>query len=302
MATCDIQTLVNQAACLGCMPVAQLQAIKTDLLCDYLVNPPNPPCTNLIPDGAVYSDVYTLNLVVGASYTITFGVNETGLYNGATEILNPHTSTPVTFIASGDGIFLIPSTNFSRVTAIVCGPICVNLIPEGAAYTDGSYVLLPGILESGHSYMLTWGVNEQSLDTTSDTINSTGPGSTITFTASESGYTLISSQFGDVVPLTATICAVPAAFIFTSIVPNSLSHLNAIFGTLSGSGFTLSGITNFQADDGMGHVFQFAITPSTDNVIFLTGGPLTPAATYTLYYSTNSGATWTTAGLTITSS
>jgi hypothetical protein len=105
-----------------------------------------------------------------------------------------------------------------------------------------------------------------------------------------------------VVPLTATICAVPAAFIFTSIVPDSLSHLNAIFGTLSGSGFTLSGITNFQADDGMGHVFQFAITPSTDNVIFLTGGPLTPAATYTLYYSTNSGATWTTAGLTITSS
>ena len=43
MATCDIQTLVNQAACLGCMPVAQLQAIKTDLLCNYLVNPPSPP-------------------------------------------------------------------------------------------------------------------------------------------------------------------------------------------------------------------------------------------------------------------
>jgi hypothetical protein len=120
MATCDIQTLVNQAACLGCMPVAQLRAIKTDLLCDYLVNPPSPPCTNLIPDGAVYTDVYTLNLVVGASYMITFGVNETGLYNGAAEILNPHTSTPVTFIASGDGIFLIPSTNFSTVTAIVC--------------------------------------------------------------------------------------------------------------------------------------------------------------------------------------
>src|ERR1035437_8242869 len=112
MATCDIQTLVNQATCLGCLPVGQLQAIKTDLLCNYLVNPPNPPCTNLIPDGAVYTDVYTLNLVVGASYTITFGANETGLYNGAAEILNPHTSTQVNLVLPGVGSLLFHQRTF----------------------------------------------------------------------------------------------------------------------------------------------------------------------------------------------
>lgn len=97
-------------------------AAKLQLLCNSISGgiPPSPPCTNLIPAGAVYSDVYTLNLVAGASYTITFGDHETGLFNGAAEILNPHTTTPVTFVASGDGIFIIPSTNFTTVTAIVC--------------------------------------------------------------------------------------------------------------------------------------------------------------------------------------
>ena len=117
---------LNADACasgFSCVVGRAALAAKLQLLCNSSGGlPPSPPCTNLIPAGAVYSDVYTLNLVVGASYTITFGAHETGLFNGAAEILNPHTTTPVTFIASGDGIFLIPSTNFATVTAIVCGP------------------------------------------------------------------------------------------------------------------------------------------------------------------------------------
>src|ERR1035437_1341379 len=208
MATCDIQTLVNQATCLGCLPVGQLQAIKTDLLCNYLVNPPNPPCTNLIPDGAVYTDVYTLNLVVGASYTITFGANETGLYNGAAEILNPHTSTPVTFIASGDGIFIIPSTNFSKVTATVCGPACVNLILDGAMYNPGGSYDLRSLLSHGTNYQITFGGNDFTLTNQGGTpqiIN--GPG-TFTFTTPSPNLLVIHLTGSLSALVTAIICAV----------------------------------------------------------------------------------------------
>jgi hypothetical protein len=202
MATCDIQTLVNQATCLGCLPVGQLQAIKTDLLCNYLVNPPNPPCTNLIPDGAVYTDVYTLNLVVGASYTITFGANETGLYNGAAEILNPHTSTPVTFIASGDGIFIIPSTNFSTVTAVVCGPACVNLIPAGAMYDSfGSYTLSG--LTIGKTYQVTMAGTETSMTNGSQVLVTSG-----VFNCPAQGTSFLFNSFIKGVPVTAIICAI----------------------------------------------------------------------------------------------
>jgi hypothetical protein len=214
MATCDIQTLVNQAACLGCIPVGQLQAIKTGLLCNYPVNPPNPPCANLIPDGAVYTDVYTLNLVVGASYTITFGANETGLYNGATEILNPHTSTPVTFIASGDGIFIIPSTNFSTVTAIVCGPACVNLIPAGATYSGAQYHLgtpthfpPPGLLSPLTTYQITFGNNEDDLIIPNQsTIFAPGTFQFTTGNITETNGVTLSTAVGGLV--TAIICAI----------------------------------------------------------------------------------------------
>ena len=210
MATCDIQTLVNQAACVGCMPVGQLQAIKTNLLCNYLVNPPSPPCTNLIPDGAVYTDVYTLNLVVGASYTITFGAHETGLYNGASEILNPHTSTPVTFIASGSGIYLIPSTNFSTVTATVCGPACMNLIPDGATYMipSGIYDLrLAGILLPNTKYQITFGANDVELRDILATPTTLDAPGTFTFTTGSAVLaTLRYATPGAFV--TATICTV----------------------------------------------------------------------------------------------
>src|ERR1035437_471129 len=209
MATCDIQTLVNQATCLGCLPVGQLQAIKTDLLCNYLVNPPNPPCTNLIPDGATYTDVYTLNLVVGGSYTISFGANETGLYNGAAEILNPHTTTPVTFIASGDGIYLIPSTNFSTVTAIVCGPSCVNLIPEGGVFNGGGQYIIPDILSPGTTYLIIFGSGDTvflNSDGNPETLNAPGTFLFTTFAGPPVPIRLENSTPGALV--TAIICAV----------------------------------------------------------------------------------------------
>jgi hypothetical protein len=207
MATCDIQTLVNEAACLGCMPVGQLQAIKTSLLCDYLVNPPNPPCTNLIPDGAVYTDVYTLNLVVGASYTITFGEHETGLFNGAEEILNPHTSTPVTFIASGDGIFIIPSTNFSTVTAIVCGPACVNLIPDGAMFDDNGFYNVSSLLQPNTTYQITFGANDTSLVVDGGNPPYVNPPGTSTFTTFDSPFLVVIVGNPDSL-VTAQICTV----------------------------------------------------------------------------------------------
>ncbi len=183
-------------------------AAKLQLLCNASGGISPAPCTNLIPDGAVYTDVYTLNLIVGASYTITFGVNETGLFNGAQEILNPHTSTPVTFIASGGGIFLIPSTNFSTVTAIVCGPPCVNSIPAGMMYSsEGHYYVLA--LVSGTNYSITFGINDILLvnqpDGTPTQVN--GPG-TFQFTpgaASVEAITLVGTANNLV---TAIICAV----------------------------------------------------------------------------------------------
>jgi hypothetical protein len=285
------------------MPVGQLQAIKTDLLCSYLNNPPNPPCTNLIPDGAVYSDVYTLNLIVGASYTITFGVNEMGLFNGAQEILNPHTSTPVTFIASGDGIFIIPSTNFSTVTAIVCGPPCVNLIPDGAMYDEtNNYAttLTPGV-----AYQITFGVNDGVIYVPGGIpIYSYAPG-TFQFTTGPEGYAYLTGNNNNT-RVTAIICAVPASLIFTSVSPNTASGFSQLYdGVITGTGFALSGINLMKLDDGVGHAFNFTtMTISNDTTINieLMGAQITPVGVFTIYYSKNAGATWTTTGLTITSS
>jgi hypothetical protein len=82
----------------------------------------------------------------------------------------------------------------------------VNLIPEGATYLNALYTLLPGILETGHTYILTWGINEVGLDTASGFIANTGLGSTLVFTASEGGYILEGNPDDGLV--TAIICLV----------------------------------------------------------------------------------------------
>jgi hypothetical protein len=125
MATCDIQELVNEAACLGCLPVGQLQAIKTGLLCDYLVDPSNPPCVNLIPEGAAYDDL--LSYVVSnllepfTTYQIVFGANEISFSNidGTPQYLNPPGTFQFTTSDAPYNATMFGSAN-SPVTATIC--------------------------------------------------------------------------------------------------------------------------------------------------------------------------------------
>jgi hypothetical protein len=105
---------------------------------------------------------------------------------------------------------------------------------------------------------------------------------------------------GDII---SAVPSAPAALGFTSIIPYSCNAGAVYNGNLAGSGFTLSGINAIKGDDGAGHVFNLNVTISTDVLIYLSYGPgaFSPAAIYTLYYSTDSGSTWTNTSLTITS-
>lgn len=80
------------------------------------------------------------------------------------------------------------------------------------------------------------------------------------------------------------------------------------FGTeweLLGTGFLIAGITDFKFDDGGGNVCPSLFSVDSDTTITgaIDGNPLGgsgpfPSGTYTLYYSIDSGSTWTTTGLT----
>ena len=89
---------------------------------------------------------------------------------------------------------------------------------------------------------------------------------------------------------------------FTAISPNTGTAPLFFNGYITGTGFISAGILSVQFDDGSGHVFSAGISVQNDSllnpVIESPGYMITPAGTYTVYYTLD-GSTWTTTGLTI---
>jgi hypothetical protein len=103
----------------------------------------------------------------------------------------------------------------------------------------------------------------------------------------------------------ATINGNVASLTFTKITPTTASVVDAVAAAVAGSGFVGNGINMMKLDDGAGHVFNFSgsglyISSDTSLSIGAGGSAYANAATYTLYYSTDGGTTWTTTNLAVT--
>ena len=145
----------------------------------------------------------------------------------------------------------------------------------------------------------------------SEVVQYAANGSTITFTYTSGGTTTYSST--NTATVMAQIDAVKngqggqvvntindSALSFTGVSPTTGTENIAQDATLTGTGFGTSRINYLKLDDGAGHaVVQYLVTPYSDTEIQWLMLVLV-AATYTLYYSTDSGATWTTTGQTVT--
>jgi hypothetical protein len=99
------------------------------------------------------------------------------------------------------------------------------------------------------------------------------------------------------------------ALVWTSITPDTASVGFNYVPTVAGSGFLNQNFTNLKLDDGSGHAVNLPLgefTVSDDENIILDlntdGYIISYAGTYTLYFSTDGGATWTSTTLTITAS
>jgi hypothetical protein len=92
---------------------------------------------------------------------------------------------------------------------------------------------------------------------------------------------------------------------WAGISPGTATAGTGYSGVITGTGFLASGIDLMKADDGLGDIINangpYVQNDTTINVGFDSIG-LSPAATYTIYYSTDHGTTWTTTGLTVVSS
>jgi hypothetical protein len=112
------------------------------------------------------------------------------------------------------------------------------------------------------------------------------------------GVSLVDSMFN--------IIATYPPLQWISITPNTATAGMAFSATVSGLGFLLNGgaYSGFTLDDGASHVFlDSSITVNSDSSISLvfSGAAMTPAATYTLYYSDDTHSNAST-GLTVVSS
>jgi hypothetical protein len=97
-----------------------------------------------------------------------------------------------------------------------------------------------------------------------------------------------------------------APLTFSSVAPNAVSAASTTPTqyTVYGTGFYLSGINGFKLDDGAGDTGGMWAGLVNDGV-FTPEPTVIPnhvPGVYTLYYTTDFGATWTTTGLTITAS
>jgi hypothetical protein len=176
----------------------------------------------------------------------------------------------------------------------------VNVIPAGAIYTSGGDYYLTLIANT--NYTITFGANDSNLGVYPS--NPTAPGTFPFSTGNSTDFVLFGVD--GAIPVTAIICYVSASLAFSSVTPSTASAFAQNYdGVISGTGFTLSGINLMKVDNGAGSSFNFTtMTISNDTTINveLAGAQMTPPGVYTIYYSKDAGATWTTTGLTITSS
>jgi IPT/TIG domain len=101
----------------------------------------------------------------------------------------------------------------------------------------------------------------------------------------------------------ATINGNVGSITFASITPGTAASGVSVSFVVTGTGFNsdVSSVEDMRFDDGNGHIAycgeSLVSSDTSENVGFV----LFPVAgTYTLYYSTDNGATWTTTGLTVT--
>lgn len=108
--------------------------------------------------------------------------------------------------------------------------------------------------------------------------------------------------FGQLVAATSATVIVTSPT-WSSINPNSVVHDVAFPNfALVGTGFVAAGITNFQFQYSSYTVPVAPFSVNSDTGITIADGvdEFGYAGTWTLYYSTNGGSSWTTTGLTVT--
>lgn len=91
------------------------------------------------------------------------------------------------------------------------------------------------------------------------------------------------------------------ALTWASLTPGTASVGVATDFVVAGTGFMTAPVPLVQLDDGAGHVYQPVFSSLTDSAMAWSLSLLT-AGTYTLYYSLDAGATWTSTLLTVTAS
>lgn len=126
--SCDVQTLLDESSCFSCISPGFWDLMELQLLCNWNSNV---KCTNIVPLGATYFEgVYSLlgngvPLIVGHSYIIVFGVNDSDATNfGQPDIISPGPGIPVHFTATDANLILDsgPGHLNDPVTATVCEP------------------------------------------------------------------------------------------------------------------------------------------------------------------------------------
>lgn len=100
-----------------------------------------------------------------------------------------------------------------------------------------------------------------------------------------------------------TVLSDSGAIVWTSLTPNTGTINTDYSGTIAGTGFSGSGIDGFNLYSGAVPVItNIPFTINSDTVIKIAISSLyaTPAGTYTLFFTTNSGLNYTTTALTLT--
>lgn len=106
----------------------------------------------------------------------------------------------------------------------------------------------------------------------------------------------------------AVILSNGAGLTWASVTPTTATLAVTNVWDVQGTGFSTAGINNFKADDGSGDALgasgYFFLNSDTDATLGGQDGEFRffVAGVYTLYYSTDSGTTWISTGLTITAS
>jgi hypothetical protein len=89
---------------------------------------------------------------------------------------------------------------------------------------------------------------------------------------------------------------------FTDIDPTTVTLVSGMSANITGTGFLGSSINAMKADDGAGNVLTIYPSITDDSNMWTGSDVFSVPGVYTIYYSTDFGATWTTTGLTVTAS